>query len=47
MTYDIDDILFFQASGFDGDATAFKNKCAANVNYANAFTGSRCTNIPA
>lgn len=37
----------FSSSYFKGDATAFVNKCAANVTYANAFTGSRCTNIPA
>lgn len=37
----------FQGSYFYGDATAFKNKCAANVTYTNAFLNSRCTNIPA
>lgn len=37
----------FQSSYFYGDATAFKNKCAANVTYADAFKDSRCTNIPA
>lgn len=37
----------FRNSDFSGDATAFKNKCAANVTYTDAFTGSRCTNIPA
>lgn len=55
--YDINDLgssfplltniwAMFQDSYFYGDAAAFKNKCAASVNYADAFRGSRCTNIP-
>jgi hypothetical protein len=37
----------FRSSYLYGDATAFVNKCAANVTYTNAFLDSRCTNIPA